>query len=913
MKRKVTHVRRKGRDILALATLVMPALLWAQVSLYEFSQSVGNYTEITAADGGYSLGVPSYWPHVNNNRAWVNNPFNDPDGQVTMSGYLNPATGPGYPIGFDFTFNGDVFDVIGISNGGWISFGKSDDGNQAVWVYNWNGTSNGDPFVQFVGPGAEPGPIPTYRRNRVAGFGNSSLQQVDWTSLEPPGQYSNLRVATIGTAPNRVCVIQWEDYGLRGDVTVAMNKINFQIRLNEADNSVEVVFGPQDWASSLGRYQRSQCGLAGRLREDFNGRMTEYVEPAFLYDWNTTVPAENYLDYCQFQAPQFGQPNGSGIPPVEGLTWRWDPPVCPPPTWPLTIDQISFDAAHAQWEANAAGEYEYFVSTADSVTGPEVTSGTTTDTEEFFFGLEAGTTYYVFVRSICVGEPGAWTPPVSFTTFRGGMVVCDGTVVTEDYCSQQYNTVDWNYISSDGSPLKIEFLSGYIGSAGNEAFQLWNGPAVGAPTSTFTGDLTGQFFLASSGQISIRLITDAGACEAQPWYLPLQWRVGCKNCTDPLVNFNLGTVDCDNEEYYVDVNVFSMGSATSLSLENDLGVPSIVVSTTGVHAVGPFPAGQSVVVTAQNPDNVMCYSASAPIINDPCVTIGCGPTPYTYCYHDNEYRQWAYQGATGQEIGIRFLEGNMGLGDVGRVYNGLDILNVTPVNLPNFGSFLNKLYTSGAPSTDRALVMELIADNAMSCQDEDPLFGTSAPWKWVVACYDGCVQPKATFTSNCLSSTQFEVTVNITDIGSTGSVAITNNGGAAPVTATAIGAYTVGPFQSGTPVTLNVEGASVLCTWTSPAQDPDCSGVGIAEQQADGLSIHPNPSNGTFQLELPRAINGGAIVEIMDLTGRVVAQRSVNANNSGTTLHLEHLPNGLYSVVIQGNDRRYTAKISIQH
>lgn len=89
--------------------------------------------------------------------------------------------------------------------------------------------------------------------------------------------------------------------------------------------------------------------------------------------------------------------------------------------------------------------------------------------------------------------------------------------------------------------------------------------------------------------------------------------------------------------------------------------------------------------------------------------------------------------------------------------------------------------------------------------------------------------------------------------------------------------------------------------------------MGIAEQQADGLSIHPNPSNGTFQLELPRAIDGGAIVEIVDLTGRVVAQRSVNANNSGTTLHLEHLPNGLYSVAIQGNDRRYTAKIGIQH
>src|SRR5690606_34015954 len=96
-----------------------PLLLSAQVHTYEFTESVGTYAEISAADGGVGLGTPTYWPHVNNNRAWVNNPFNDPDGQVTMNGYLAPAMGTGYPIGFDFTFNGDVFDVLGISNGGW--------------------------------------------------------------------------------------------------------------------------------------------------------------------------------------------------------------------------------------------------------------------------------------------------------------------------------------------------------------------------------------------------------------------------------------------------------------------------------------------------------------------------------------------------------------------------------------------------------------------------------------------------------------------------------------------------------------------------------------------------------------------------------------------------------------------------
>ncbi len=457
---------------LATAFLAVPLLAGAQVSLYQFSQSVGTYTEITAADGGVSLGTPSYWPQQNNNRAWVNNPFNDPGGQVTMSGYLNPAIGPGYPIGFNFTFNGNVFDRIGISNGGWISFGKSSDGLNAVWVYNWSGTPNGDPFIQWYN-----GPTPSYKRNRVAGFGNSALQQANWSSLMPPGPVGNIRAATIGTAPNRVCVVQWKEYGMTGDASAFFNNINFQIRLNEADNSVEVVFGPQSWVTSLG-YKRTQCGLSGEANSDFNGRKTAYEEPAFLYDWNNTVAADTILDFCQFQKPEFGQPNGSGVPPVLGLTWRWDPPVCPPPAWPLVMSGVSFDSATASWNATSNGEYEYYLTDTNDVNGTEVSSGTTTDTLASFFGLAPATTYYVFIRSICGGEPGVWSMASTFTTIGGGVVECNGSVVEETYCSHQNDTIQWLYLRADASPLRIEFLGGFVG---NSSLKVWNAPPLPLP------------------------------------------------------------------------------------------------------------------------------------------------------------------------------------------------------------------------------------------------------------------------------------------------------------------------------------------------------------------------------------------------------------------------------------------------
>lgn len=897
--------------VLATALLALPLLTTAQVGLYQFSQSVGTYEPITASDGGVALGIPTYWPHVNNNRAWVNNPFNDPDGQVTFGGYFSPAEGPGYPIGFDFTFNGDVFDVIGISNGGWISFGKSSDGLNAVWVYNNSGSSNADPFVQSVGPGGTPGPTPNYRRNRVAGFGNSSLQQVDWTSLNPPGQLSTLRMATIGTAPNRVCVVQWGDYGLRNDVTVAMNKINFQIRLNEVDNSVEVVFGPQDWVSTLGRYVRSQCGLSGRAREDFNGRETVYEEPAFLYDWNTTVAADDYMDFCQFTKLEFGQPNGSGIPPQEGLTWRWVAPVCPPPAWPYTFADISFDSASATWDATDSGEWEYHLTDINDVNGPEVSAGTTTEPSISFFGLEPLTTYYLFVRSICNGEPGMWSMSSSFRTIGGGVIVCDGTATDVNYCSHPNSTVQWLYQSADGSPLKVEFSSGFISSNTADSFKIWNSyPPQGNPDLNLPqGNPAGLIHESATGVMVLQLITEMGSCETQPWFLPFEWRVGCKNCTDPLVSYAV-VEDCDNQQYSVDVNVFSMGSATSLLLNNSLSVPPTTATTAGIHTVGPFPAGQAVQITAQNADNMMCHADSPPLMGQPCALVDCGPTYYTYCYGDNEERQWAYQGADDQEIGIRFLRGNMGWGDIARMYNGLDLDMVVPQELPGFFSLTNKLYTSGAPSPDRALVLTLLSDNENSCADGGPVFDPSEEWEYVVACYDGCIQPQATFDRTCLSALQFEVSVNITQVGP-GGATITNTGDAADVAVTGTGAYTVGPFPTGTPVTLNVEGASVLCTWTSPAQDMDCTGTGIATSPAGQLAIHPNPSNGTFQLELPMRMSGAVDLQVMDLTGRVVAQQVLNGRT--VILDLEALPNGLYTVVTTSAAAQYTAKISIQH
>ena len=201
--RGLTHATACALAMLGSSTMHQAK---AQVSIYDFSQSVQTYTEITDANGGYVLGQAAQ-PPASPNRAFVDP--NYPAGVATPQGYLTPAAGPGFPIGFDFAFNGDVFDRIAISQGGWISFGKSSDAFAAVWSYNYHPYPNGDPFIQWFN-----GPPVSYQRNRVAGFGVTNLYMQDRSSMVPPGPVSTLRMATTGTAPNRVCVVQWKDFGM---------------------------------------------------------------------------------------------------------------------------------------------------------------------------------------------------------------------------------------------------------------------------------------------------------------------------------------------------------------------------------------------------------------------------------------------------------------------------------------------------------------------------------------------------------------------------------------------------------------------------------------------------------------------------------------------------------------------------
>ncbi|MBF4516205.1 T9SS type A sorting domain-containing protein [Flavobacterium sp. ANB] len=145
---------------------------------------------------------------------------------------------------------------------------------------------------------------PTYLRNRIAGFHADLSGVVNQTNSSLS---SNLRIATIGTAPNRALIVQWTNYKYYGYTTGC--NFDFQIILNETSNVVDVVYGFMQFTQSS---SFAQVGLGGTESSDFNVRKTFLVN-----DWNKTVPSTDNDSYCYT--------NQQVIKPVSGTKFSWTP------------------------------------------------------------------------------------------------------------------------------------------------------------------------------------------------------------------------------------------------------------------------------------------------------------------------------------------------------------------------------------------------------------------------------------------------------------------------------------------------------------------------------------------------------------------------------------------------------------
>jgi hypothetical protein len=161
----------RRRFAISLCAILLSADLAAQVASYSFGQSNGTYTPIT---GGTVLGTVT-----SDDQRFLDPAF--PEGTTSV------YTGPGFPIGFTFYFNGIAFDRTAINNNGWISFGQS----SLTPSVDLNSTSSFAPLASVATN------TPDYFRSRVSAFGRDIQAQAG----------AELRIETIGTSPNEALLV----------------------------------------------------------------------------------------------------------------------------------------------------------------------------------------------------------------------------------------------------------------------------------------------------------------------------------------------------------------------------------------------------------------------------------------------------------------------------------------------------------------------------------------------------------------------------------------------------------------------------------------------------------------------------------------------------------------------------------
>jgi hypothetical protein len=302
----------------------------AQLSEYTFGQAINSYTEIT---GGFLLG----------NESTDDELFVDPNSP--NGGFMQ--TGPGFPIGFDFTFDDIVFDRLGIDANGWIGLGQSAL-SPSVHIVMSPGSWRPLPTIQNI--------VPPHLVSRIAGFADDLIAQ----------QGASIRLETIGEAPNRICVVQWKNYRSFYDQG---SSFDFQIRLHETSNQISLVYGEIIAGPNAPWVQVGLRGAPSNQNYNFFNRTT-------TGDWLNTQPGAAASNSCVVD-PQ-------NLPPV-GLTFTFSPqqenspPNCAVLNYPQPDEIYLLNYNPLQW--SGGGNFP---------TGYKLYLGTDNPPSNIFDGLDLG-------------------------------------------------------------------------------------------------------------------------------------------------------------------------------------------------------------------------------------------------------------------------------------------------------------------------------------------------------------------------------------------------------------------------------------------------------------------------------------------------------------------------------------------
>ena len=231
--------------LLLLCLLTFATMGWSVINDYIFTQSNGTYTEIS---GGTAHGTSS------NNEEVFN----------------------AVPIGFNFKYNGTVYNTISIATNGFIAMGPT------VTIAN-----------NAISAGAANNVVVPLNRDLISRANGSLMSLLS------------------GASPNRVFTIQWKNYR-RTPTQCAGDSLNFQIQLYEhpaadtTNNIIKFAYGYFK-AANFSTAGTVQCGLRGAAN-------TEYINRATTTSWAATTSGLANNATCTMN---------NLIIPANGLIFTW--------------------------------------------------------------------------------------------------------------------------------------------------------------------------------------------------------------------------------------------------------------------------------------------------------------------------------------------------------------------------------------------------------------------------------------------------------------------------------------------------------------------------------------------------------------------------------------------------------------
>ncbi len=412
------------------------------------------------------------------------------------------------------------------------------------------------------------------------------------------------------------------EYEASGDATNIASAISPAIDMTSAVDGAELSFWMHAFGADMGTLN---VGVSTNVAGPFTNVFT-WVGDMQTTDAEIWVPIGINMDaylgqivYLEFSYGGAGT-GFEGDMSIDNVRVETCGTFCIAPSG-LAASNVTGTSADIDWVANSgevAWEYVVVAAGTGEPTGSGNAVGATSVTEN---GLAYSTDYEIWVRADCgAGGFSVWTGPVNFTTTIQTVfdIDCTAGPLSNSLCYGNNDSDLFTFTSSDGSPLNLTFNSGEIEGDPWDFLVVLDSDGV---TELYNGEgnngiLDGLTFQSTGDTIFFQITSDGSvSCESGSFCCSagIDYTVACATCINPVATYQV-VDDCANgDQFLIDVNVTSIGDATSLTISNSFDAATLPVTAAGVYQMGPFPFLVDVVISVSNDQDVNCVISSSAI------------------------------------------------------------------------------------------------------------------------------------------------------------------------------------------------------------------------------------------------------------------------------------------------------------